>query len=103
MAREDVGNALKAMDDDKVREQIAGGGLEGLDFDLTDDERDLVIGAAEDYPEVTGFGTLPWQAPGQQSISPQLVGQLQATGRFGKAAAYAFGPSFDQNLGHIAM
>ena len=103
MAREDVGKALKAMDDDKLREQIAGGGLAGLEgLNLSDDEKEMVIGAAEDYPEVSGFGVMPWQASSSAKISPDMVGKLNATGRFGKAAAYAFGPGFDQDIGGYA-
>jgi hypothetical protein len=58
MGRQDVRQALVAMEqDENVRERLAAGdfgAVEGLD--LTDEEQTLVQDAANDMPEVAGFG-----------------------------------------------
>ena len=56
MTVEAVAQALEAMADDEVRERLAAGDdAEISGFELTGDERDMVIAAAADYPEVEGF------------------------------------------------
>lgn len=56
MGREDVERALRAMDDDEVRERLSQGDFEAAgDLNLTDQERTLVRDAAGDYPDVAGF------------------------------------------------
>jgi hypothetical protein len=56
MGREDVEQALRAMDDDQIRQRLSQGEYEAVTgLDLTDEERTLVKDAAGDYPEVAGF------------------------------------------------
>ena len=56
MGKDDVRKALEAMDDEDVRARLAGGDFSDVsDLDLADNERDMVQGAAADYPEVAGF------------------------------------------------
>lgn len=99
MSREDVGNAINAMADESVRAQIEAGDLSALgDTSLTDDERAVVIDAARDFPEVSGFAMPIGQinfaaAPGAFNFA--------ANGRFGEASHYAFGKLAGPNIaGH---
>ncbi len=56
MGREDVARALVAMNDDEVRAALGGGDFSTVtELDLTDQEKEMVQGAAEDWPEVSGF------------------------------------------------
>jgi len=53
---EAVAEALEAMDDDDLRGRLAAGDEAAVSgFELTPDEREIVIAAAGDYPEVEGF------------------------------------------------
>ena len=56
MSKDETERALKALDDDGVRAKAAAGDSAALEgFELSDAERDLVAGAAADWPEVAGF------------------------------------------------
>lgn len=56
MSTEDVRRALKAIDEPEIRDRVASGDGSALDgFDLSPEERELVVDAAGDYPEVAGF------------------------------------------------
>ena len=89
MSRENVGIALNAMSDGEICEQVAAGDLSGLgDLEFTDLEREALIGAAEDYPEVSGFSfnfSFNFAAP------PPPQTNFQENGRFGEALHYSFG------------
>ena len=90
MAKEDVGKALEAMEDEDVRSGIAGGDFSGVsELSLTDEEKELLTGAAEDYPEVAGFAFNSYLSQ-LQKVEPQKT--YSSAGRFGTAAQYAFGP-----------
>jgi hypothetical protein len=57
MSVDDLAAALKAIDDDEVRRQVADGDVSAAgDLELTTQERSLLQAAADDYPDVTGFG-----------------------------------------------
>jgi len=61
------------MDDDDVRRRIESGDLTDLgDLDLDESEREMVNGAALDYPEVVGFAfsTFGADVTGFQKIQP---------------------------------
>ena len=100
MARENVGIALNAMADPAICEQVAAGDLSGLgDLELNEKERDVLIGAANDYPDVSGFSfnfaTLNFAA------APPAQLNFAQNGRFGEAAHYAFGKNAGPNIaGH---
>lgn len=89
MTREAVGAALNAMADEEVRSKIAAGDLSVLDDDdLTDAEREILVGAAEDYPEVSGYSfnfSFNFNAP------PPRQFNYADHGQFGIAAHHAFG------------
>ena len=56
MGKQDVRQALVAMQDDEVRGHLLSGDFSDLDeLTLTEHERQLVQGAASDYPDVAGF------------------------------------------------
>jgi hypothetical protein len=56
MGRKDVEKALHAMDDEGVRNQLAGGDFAAVPgLDLTAEEQAMVKDAAGDYPDVAGF------------------------------------------------
>ncbi len=57
MSAEELVKGLKLIDaDDGLRERVAAGDRDAVgDLDLTDEERSLLTGAAEDFPEVAGF------------------------------------------------
>jgi hypothetical protein len=59
MGRQDVRDAMKAMDaDESVRSRLAAGDFGAVDgLDLSADERLLVQDAASDMPEVAGFAS----------------------------------------------
>lgn len=97
MTRENVGIALNAMDDAEICEKVAAGDLSVLgDLEFDDKERSVVIDAARDYPEVSGFSfsfaTLNFSKP------PPPMMNFAANGRFGEAAHYAFGRNAGPNL-----
>ena len=88
MAAEDVGKGLEAMGDDGIREQVAGGDFSALsDLDLTEEEQGILVGAAADFPDVEGFAfdSRVDFAPAKPALN------LDAFGRYGVAARYAFG------------
>lgn len=89
MTRENVGIALNAMTDSDVCEQIASGDLSALgDLELDDKERNAVIGAAEDYPEVSAYS---YSFSFNFSKAPPSAMNFTSTGRFGEVAHYAYG------------
>ena len=94
MAREDVGKALEALSDEDLRQAVASGNLEGLgDHGLTEDEKAMVVGAAADYPEASGF-SFNFGSPSKISTFAQ--------DRLGAAANYAFGTQLGQGtLGNL--
>ncbi len=56
MGRGDVRRALQAMDDEGVRQRLAAGDFSAVPgLALDEHEKDLVRGAAAEYPEVAGF------------------------------------------------
>lgn len=56
MSREDLVKGLRAIDDDEVRRRVASGDVAAAGaLELTGEEAALLRGAAEDYPEVSGF------------------------------------------------
>jgi hypothetical protein len=56
MAAEDLSRAIEALEDEEVRDRVAGGDLADFaELELTDEEIALVEGAASEYPEVVGF------------------------------------------------
>jgi hypothetical protein len=89
MSAEDLVKGLKLIEaDDDLRERVGAGDLTGLgDLDLSDEERFLLTGAADDFSEVAGFafdalfrvdgafpggdGTAKW-SPGLQQVHDYL-------------------------------
>jgi len=56
MSAEALATGLQALADDEVRAAVADGDVSAAgQLDLTDEERLLLVGAAEDAPEVAGF------------------------------------------------
>ena len=56
MSRDDVRQALQAMDDEDVRSRLAAGDFSDVgELELADHERMLVQDAAGEYPDVAGF------------------------------------------------
>ena len=97
MTRENVGIALNAMADADICEKVAAGNLAVLgDLEFDEKERDVLIDAARDYPDVSGFSfsfaTLNF------SVAPPSTLNFAANGRFGEAAHYAFGRFAGPNL-----
>jgi hypothetical protein len=94
MGSEDVSRALGALADDDVRGRVADGDAGALgDLALSDEERDLVRGAAEDYPEVEAFFTLREQAlPGGYvswaTVKASPTALTQQAPKFAKALNY---------------
>jgi hypothetical protein len=85
MGRQDVRQALVAMDQDEaVRERLAAGdfgAVEGLD--LTTDEQTLVQDAASDMPEVAGFAADIFAKLGDikgESIDDKHKGEIDFSG-----------------------
>jgi|SRR5271165_3548627 len=88
MARENVGNALTQMADPEIRERVAAGDVAALGYlEFNEAERDVVIAAARDYPDVSGFeiGSLNFGS------SPPPGFDFTENGQFGVAAHYSFG------------
>lgn len=100
MSREDVGTAINAMSDEAVRAQFEAGDLSALgDVSLDEKERQVIIDAARDFPEVEAFamrvGKINFAAP------PANV-NFAANGRFGEALHYSFGNLAGPNIaGHM--
>jgi hypothetical protein len=101
MSRENVGIALKAMEDDAVRSQVAAGDLSVLgDLEFNDAERAVVVDAADDFPDTTGF-SFSFGALDFQSAPPKQL-DFARNGRFGEAAHYAYGRFAGPNVaGHV--
>ena len=101
MSRENVGTAIKAMDDEDVREKLAAGDLSVLgDLEFDEKEAAVVVDAARDFPDVSGFGfnmgSLNFAA------APPNQFNFARNGRFGEAAHYAFGKNAGPNIaGHM--
>jgi hypothetical protein len=101
MTRENVGIALNAMSDADVCEKVAAGDLSVLgDLEFDEKERDVLIDAARDYPEVSGYafnlGSFNFAAAPPNGLN------FAANGRFGEAAHYAFGVNAGPNIaGHV--
>ena len=98
MAAEDVGKALEAIGDEALRQQVAQGDISGLpDLDLNEEERDLLIGAAADFPETE---SLPSDAALRSRPARPSTGKL---GAYDLAAQYAFGqrPNDLGAVGHL--
>ena len=73
MGRQDVERALRAMDDDKIRERLSQGDFESAgDLNLTDEERTLVRDAAGDYPDLAGFSFEVFQGEAVADIFAKL-------------------------------
>ena len=89
MGRHDVAMALEAMEDDEVRAALVAGDLSALGegVELTAEERDMVVAAAADHPEVVGHGRYGIRAGQGTSIR---VGQ-QGGSAFDVARIYAAG------------
>lgn len=97
MAVDGVALALVAMKDDAVRERVRSGELEALGDvgELTDEEQELVVEAAQDDPEVEGFdmarasGTpaLNYVVTNQKSLSPKVRSQFDGLGYGGFRSA----------------
>lgn len=86
MTKDATGDALRRIADDEVREAVATGDTAALeDLDLTEEERAMVVAAADDFPEVEGFGA---------SLKLGDIGGISSglkwpAGPFNKAATYA--------------
>lgn len=88
MSVDGVAEALEAMADDGVRERIAAGeDAEVSGFSLTADEREMVIAAAGDYPEVEGFQFRRASA-GQINVGPMVRDTAMNVSPFSAAVFY---------------
>jgi hypothetical protein len=88
MARENVGKALTQLADPEIREKVAGGDVAALGYlEFNEAEREVIIGAAKDYPEVSGFalGSMNFNS------APPSGFDFTENGQFGVASHYAFG------------
>ncbi|CAM3660943.1 hypothetical protein [Smaragdicoccus niigatensis] len=83
MAVNEFATALIAMDDDDVRAHIAKGDLSAFGHTFTDEERTLLVEAAQDDPEVVLFGSsfganprnvaaIGYVTDNQSQLSPQI-------------------------------
>jgi hypothetical protein len=75
MSADDVARALMRMDDRDLRARVAAGDPEALaEFELTDEEADLLVGAAvgSGDAEVEGFGSPTTFAPPYVPVGPGL-------------------------------
>jgi hypothetical protein len=98
MGRDDVRRALQAMDDEDVRARLASGDFADVaGFDFTEHERELVQGAAADYPEVAGFaydaflnfGGIKGELPGYDKWN--VADKWNVGGKIFEAARYVNG------------
>lgn len=89
MAVEDVAKAVIALSEGgpEVREKVRAGDVGVLgELVFTDEERDLVIGAAEDDPEVSGFDVksskgyvaIQYVSAKQDRLSPEIRSNFSA-------------------------
>ena len=59
MGAMDVGRAIDAMVDDAVRRRLSEGDFSAVEgVTLNEEEKSLVQGAAMDYPDAVGFGSV---------------------------------------------
>lgn len=92
MGRDDVKKALEAMAaDDALVDKIAGGDLDDLSVDeLTDAERSMLVAAADDWPEVSGFAfNFDGKVEDYLKIPTRDVKYLDASSPLGSAFKYA--------------
>jgi hypothetical protein len=76
------------MADPEIREKVAAGDVAALGYlEFNEAERDVVIAAAKDYPDVSGFdiGSLNFGS------TPPSGFDFTENGQFGVAAHYSFG------------
>ncbi|TMM10669.1 MAG: hypothetical protein E6G01_18180 [Actinobacteria bacterium] len=94
MAADDVARALMAMDDERLRRQVASGDLSALVGEFTENERGLLqrAAAAEPEDEVQGYDS--W-APPYVPVGP-VVGNVNLFA----AVHYAQDGLRDPQLGH---
>jgi len=89
MGATDVGRAIDAMVDDAVRRRLGERdflAVEGIT--LNEEEKNLVQGAALDYPDAVGFGIVVQSWGSNRSLEGLLL-------NFTKAVVYAQGDSDD--------
>lgn len=57
MSEEHLLQGIDALQDDEVRAKVSAGDLSAAgELDLDDEEQQLLLAVASDYPEVVGFG-----------------------------------------------
>ncbi len=77
------------MSDGEICDQVAAGDLSGLgDLEFSEIEREALVGAAEDYPEVSGFS---FDFSFNFSAAPPTQLKFEDNGRFGEALHYSYG------------
>lgn len=97
MSREAVAQALEAMDDEGVRSSIEGGDLSALEgLDLADDEHQMVVDAAADYPDVSGFAAVDYFRKaggdaGKKYDAYLKLDGIKLTDKFNVAVKYGLG------------
>jgi len=80
MAVDHVALALMRLQDSDVRARVGADDFSDLDDELTDDEREMLVAAADDDPEVEGFAfsesayypSLLYIAQNRSSLSPDV-------------------------------
>jgi hypothetical protein len=81
MAVDDVANALMAMEDPEVRSAVRDGELSAIAApDLTDDEHEMVMAAAQDDPDEEGYDVttslsaraVEYLSANQAELSPEV-------------------------------
>lgn len=85
MTKDATGQAIERMaDDDEVRTAVAAGDTAALeDLELSEEERAMLVAAADDFPEVEGFAA--YLKVGDISG----LKSLKIPNAFNKAATYA--------------
>ncbi len=88
MTKDATGQAIERMaDDEEVRTAVAAGDTAALeDLELSEEERAMLVAAADDFPEVEGFASFTdLKIPGGGITYPKVT----LPSSFNKVATYA--------------
>ena len=86
MSTDDAGTALFRLDEQEIREAVAAGDTSAFDdLELTEEERAMLVAAADDYPEVAGFSLTSFKVESVANKASPIL--LNKASPFGVAAA----------------